>query len=400
MSRGFEYDDREFGDREPESESQSRMPLSQGRGGGSSATDQPVPPTFDLQDLRDRIDRSADGTPTVEEFLDRLENEGVHPVPSIQSNGRWSGMSYEFAGVRVRGSELGRAYTAIGLQKKKGVAYDPARDDTRLRALAPAIPKSQSLDLGIPHARDRSQERPLLSSSQERTLWDAGRFRIVATPDLAREHYNGDYARLQKDLTHLAQLKLIERHTIPTNNRGGRLSVVTLTKAGKRVVSASELNRGGSTQAIYAGVVKPRESAHDSAIYRMYLAEARRIEAEGGHVRRVILDYEFKKDVYSVLAGERDLPPLAQAERQREVAEDNKLPVVEGHVVFPDLRVEYEMPDGELRHIDLELATRNYRAAHIRSKAAGGFKVYVDTSSGRLAAVLNDHNLIGELLKT
>ena len=42
-------------------------------------------------------------------------------------------MSYEVAGVRVRGSELGQAYTAIGLQKKKGVAYDPARDDTRLQ---------------------------------------------------------------------------------------------------------------------------------------------------------------------------------------------------------------------------------------------------------------------------
>lgn len=400
MSRGFEYEDREFGEREPESEPQSRMPLSQGRGGGGSTTDQPVPPAFDLQSLRDRIDRSAEGAPTVEEFLDRLEKEGVHPVPSIQSNGRWNGMSYEFAGVRVRGSELGRAYTAIGLQKKKGIAYDPARDDTRLRALAPTVRKSHSPDPEVRHARDRTQERPRLSSSEEKTLWDAGRFRIVATQDLAREHYNGNHSRLQKDLTHLAQLKLIERHTVPTSNRGGRLSVVTLTRAGKNLVSAAELNQAGSKQAIYAGVVKPRESTHDSAIYRMYLAEARRIEAEGGHVRRVILDYEFKKDVYSVLAREHDLPPLAQAERQREVADDNQLPVVEGHVVFPDLRVEYEMPDGELRHIDLELATRNYRAAHIRSKAAGGFKVYVDSSSGRLAAVLNDHDLIGELLRT
>jgi hypothetical protein len=51
------------------------------------------------------------------------------------------------------------------------------------------------------------------------------------------------------------------------------------------------------------------------------------------------------------------------------------------------------------RRVDLELATRNYRAAHIRSKAAAGFKVYADTRSGRLAAVLDDHNLIAELLR-
>ncbi len=68
--------------------------------------------------------------------------------------------------------------------------------------------------------------------------------------------------------------------------------------------------------------------------------------------------------------------------------------------MLPDLRIEWETPDGEERHIDLELATRNYRSAHIRAKAAAGFKVYVDSNSGPLSAVLDDHDLVAELLRT
>src|SRR5579863_2806125 len=134
MSRGFDHDERDLGDRPPESEPQSRMRLSQGRAGGSSASDQPAPPDFDLHEIRERIDRAAEGAPAIKEFLDRLKEGGVRPIPSIQLNGRWNGMSYEFAGIRINGSELGRAYTASGLQKKKGLNYDPARDDSRLRA--------------------------------------------------------------------------------------------------------------------------------------------------------------------------------------------------------------------------------------------------------------------------
>jgi hypothetical protein len=147
------------------------------------------------------------------------------------------------------------------------------------------------------------------------------------------------------------------------------------------------------------GIVKPRELRHDSAIYRMYLAETERIEHAGGRIQNVVLDYELKKRVYSPLAKAHDLHPFTYAERQQEIAADNDLPVVDGHIALPDLRIEYETPDGESRHIDLELATRNYRSVHIRTKASAGFKVYADTNSGRLSAVLDSHHLIAELLR-
>jgi len=213
-------------------------------------------------------------------------------------------------------------------------------------------------------------------------LWAAGRFRAVPVSDLARAHYSGNHAALDRDLRALTKLGLIERHTVSLDNRGSAISVVTLTREGTRLLKKSAPQ--DSDQAIYSGLVKPREAAHDATLYRMYLAEAARIEANHGQVRRVILDYELKKRAYSPLAKARELPAFEYAERQREIAEKNGLKVVNGHIALPDLRVEYETRDGEIRHVDLELATRNYRAAHIHSKAKAGFKVYVDNTSGPL----------------
>ena len=66
--------------------------------------------------------------------------------------------------------------------------------------------------------------------------------------------------------------------------------------------------------------------------------------------------------------------------------------------MLPDLRIEYEDAQGEERSIDLELATQNYRSAHIASKAAAGFKVYAQAKGGHLAAVLDRHDVIGQIL--
>ena len=402
MSRHFEHDSRDFDERDrSQSEPASHMRLSQGRSGSSASEHESVPEDFDLDSLRRRIDQAAEGGPALVEFLDRLEKSEVHPIASIQSNGRWNGISYHYAGVRVRGSELGRAYTALGLRKRKGIDYDPARDDARLRSIASKPREQHPRDErpnSHPGSRDkRGRNRPDISLRQEQILWEAGRFRTVAASDLARTHYGGNHAALDRDLHALARLRLIDRQRISVDNQGQTIAVVSLTREGKRLLKKSG---SASEQAIYAGLVKPREVAHDASLYRMYLAEARRIEANGGRVRRIILDYELKKRAYSPLAkAKQDLPPFEYAERQQEIAKDNDLSVVDGHLILPDLRLEYETPDGEIRHIDLELATRNYRAAHIHSKSKAGFKVYVDSTSKPLSAVLDEHDLIAELLR-
>ena len=119
----------------------------------------------------------------------------------------------------------------------------------------------------------------------------------------------------------------------------------------------------------------------------MYQSEAAQIEARGGRVRRVVLDYELKKKVYSKLAKEREAGALEYARRQQEIADQQRLPIVDGKIALPDLRIEYETPEGDLDHVDLELATEHYHRGHMDVKARAGFKMYgfVSTSRGRRA---------------
>jgi len=64
-------------------------------------------------------------------------------------------------------------------------------------------------------------------------------------------------------------------------------------------------------QAVYLppGLSNPMKVAHDAAIYRMFHKEAGLIEADGGTIKRVVLDYELKRKVYSPLAKARGAAP-------------------------------------------------------------------------------------------
>jgi hypothetical protein len=93
--------------------------------------------------------------------------------------------------------------------------------------------------------------------------------------------------------------------------------------------------------------------------------------------------------VYKLLAKARSLPPLEYAQRQAEVAAENGLPVIDGKILLPDLRIEYETADGEVEKVDLELVTEHYRRAQAAGKLRAGFKVYADRASAlRLNASL------------
>jgi hypothetical protein len=397
MSRDTLNDERDFGEQDDARDPGSRMTLSQGRGGsGSDDQERKRVSPEDVAAIRERVDRAAHGHPTVAEFRDRLSANGVRLIPSMQSDGRWNGVTYEMQGVKVKGSALGRSYTAQGLQQRKGVRYEPARHREMLRQLTgePRSPRPAA-DIREPDPGSRIRQVDGLNSDEKATLWDVGRFRVITSADLATARYGGRTSLMERDVKHLLSGGLVERRTIPVNSRGQAITVLNLTKKGK---AAAQRGAGDASQAIYSGFVKPREVVHDAALYKMFQAEAARIERDGGRVRRVVLDYEMKKRAYAPLARARDLEPLAYAERQQEIAQENGLQVIEGRMVFPDVRVEYETADGEERSIDLELATQNYRAAHIRGKAAAGFRVYAQAKGGHLAAVLDRHDLIAEIV--
>jgi hypothetical protein len=125
------------------------------------------------------------------------------------------------------------------------------------------------------------------------------------------------------------------------------------------------------SQALYDGFLKPKELAHDCELYRLYQKLASEIGRNGGTVRRVVLDYELKEELY------RDLNKLGPAEspdQERErIASRHGLKVVDGTIPIPDLRIEYETEARHIKYIDLEFATREYRSRGMASKARAGF---------------------------
>ncbi len=240
--------------------------------------------------------------------------------------------------------------------------------------------------------RDRTYA---LRDSEVRTLTDIGTFRVLKLDDLVAHRYGGDPAEARRDLDNLLHQGLIFRRTTYPE----KTVYITLTKAAHHFLEASRPQGSKHHQALYHGFVKPREARHDAAIYRLYQQESARIEKAGGKVRRVILDFELKRSVNHKLAKLQSLPASEQAEHKREIAEEHSLPVVNGRVALPDLRLEYERPDQELGKVDLELVTGDYHAQGLAAKAQTGFAMYaLPEDAARLRPAMSDPEIMLDIL--
>jgi hypothetical protein len=402
MDRSIEQDVRDF-NRHPALKDHSREER-------SDDSQQTHAPSYGSQiaRLRNDLDRMTQDRPKMPLLLDRLEKAGIRAVPSLQTNGRLNGMSYQLDGIRIKGSDVGRSYTALGLQRRKGVQYNPDTDNVRLHEAvkwARENPVALVRRLDPRERANRRREYDGLSAAQRAALWEIGRFRTVLARDFIHIQYRGDRAAWRRDFHALASRKLIEQHSIviATHSKNHQravkeLSVVVLTKQGKDLVRHYHKDNQSPRQAVYAGLVKAREIAHDAAIYRLYHAEARHIEQGGGRIKRVVLDFELKKWAYSPLAKAQKLSRQEYAKAQAEVAQEIGLKVVDGKLRLPDLRIEYETSAGEAARVDLELATEHYRGEHMGTKDRAGFKIYADHASfppggsyGRSRADDEDH---------
>jgi hypothetical protein len=242
-------------------------------------------------------------------------------------------------------------------------------------------------------SQDKPQREYPLSESERQSMGDIGRFRTLSIEDLAQHRHNGDAAKMRQDVRELSSRGLVQTRSVWLGTEKDRLVVVTLTRRGKQV-----LERSGEPGTFYAGFVKPTEMAHDAAIYRMYQAEAGRIARQGGEIRRITLDYELKRKVYSPLAKEKP-GSLEYKRRQKEIAAEHGLKVVRGHIQLPDLRIEYRTRGGEIARTNLELATHHYRGGQLAAKAEAGFKFYAPSGDqNRLSAVFDDHHITAEIL--
>jgi hypothetical protein len=226
-------------------------------------------------------------------------------------------------------------------------------------------------------------------------MYDIGRFRVVASDDLARQRYTGRTPDMRQDLRSLITQGLVTRRKLYVGPRKEELTVLTLTKAGKETLQKAR--PGAEGQALYAGFVKAREMRHDAAIYRMFEAESRRIHAAGGRISRVVLDYELKRKAYPRLAKAKNLPALEYARVQADIAARCGLPVVKGKIQLPDLRIEYETAEGNPARVDLELATHHYHGSHLAAKSAAGFKIYGLDDASHPRPVLEEREITAEI---
>jgi hypothetical protein len=218
--------------------------------------------------------------------------------------------------------------------------------------------------------RDRTYS---LRPSEIHTLTDVGRFRVVAVDDLANLGYPGDRPGLDSDLRNLVRQGLLQRRGTSALKKESQ-HVLTLTKQGQRF-----LRRHGlvpEDQMIYSGLVKPKEANHDASLYRLYQKAAGEIERKGGKVLRVQLDYELKEKLYRKLGKSQAQDDGRSQPSKVAFARELHLPVVNGKVALPDLRIEYANQEMEISRVDLELATGHYHAQHLAEKARAGFQIY------------------------
>jgi hypothetical protein len=218
--------------------------------------------------------------------------------------------------------------------------------------------------------RDRTYS---LRTSEIHTLIDVGKFRVVAVKDLATFGYSGDRPGMDSDLRNLVEQGLLQRRGTSPLKKESR-QVLTLTKQGQQYLRRQGLV--SEDQAIYSGLVKPKEANHDASLYRLYQKAAEEIERNGGKVLRVQLDYELKEKLYRKLGKAQASGEGWNQRFKRALADQLRLPVVNGKVAFPDVRIEYANQEMEMSRVDLELATGHYHAQHLAEKARAGFQIY------------------------
>jgi len=222
-----------------------------------------------------------------------------------------------------------------------------------------------------------------LNSAEIAVIRDVGSFRTISARDLAKFIYNGKQDAADRSLRHLANEKLVRVSGLPGR---ARTKYVTLTKTGKELVNR-QFNPNRKQQ-IHSGLKKPRELKHDAALYRMYKQEAERMGEHGCRPKRVVLDYELKRDVQRDLARARKEYGGSLVSVREEVARKHNLPIVDNQIRFPDVRIEYEGPDhglsigGDSGSVDLEYVSDHYKPGQVAAKARAGFSLYIAGSGG------------------
>jgi DNA-binding MarR family transcriptional regulator len=265
-----------------------------------------------------------------------------------------------------------------------------ARDPRELEERDPRDVFTSGLDLPRGPERERvyvDEQAYDLRGSEARALATIGAFRVVPASDVRDDHgRRGDLRH--GDLERLRDAGLIRRIAPAEGER--RTALVTLTDRGRDLLEHQRRPDQEPGQRFYAGPSKSRELTHDAQLYRAYLRSADRLHAQGARVERVVLDDDLKREYQEFLqSGNRDRSdsdgrPTRTLDDIREWAQEHGLPMLDDSVQFPDVRIEYEWPDGRRDIDDVEVLTPHYRGAHAAAKGRSGFTCYRGGGGGRV----------------
>ncbi|MCT7963992.1 relaxase/mobilization nuclease domain-containing protein [Laspinema sp. D1] len=144
-------------DRRNPSTGQIRRVRRQNREYAEGSRSTPADPII-LTELQDRLDKFCQDRPRLQELVRRLRADGVNVRIQPASNGGL-GISYQLGSVAVAGSSLGRAYTVLGLQQRRGVSYQPEYDNSILK-LYLKEQWSERSSFSKPSDRRRTRQKP------------------------------------------------------------------------------------------------------------------------------------------------------------------------------------------------------------------------------------------------
>ena len=261
--------------------------------------------------------------------------------------------------------------------------------------------------LDLPHGLERERVHVhghdyQLRGSEVRTLATIGAFRVVPVSDLTT---NADGRRTCGTGPRPAPCGGADPRRGTSGSRE-RTPIVTLTDRGRELLESHRTREHEPAQAFHAGLLRSRELTHDAQC-RAYLRRERL--SCGVRIHRVVLDYELKREYQRFLQernrdrSDSDGRPDRTREEIQDWAHEHDLPADEDGVQFPDVRIEYEWPDGRRDVEDVEVTTPHYRGAHAAAKARAGFPRYragggrVGGRTGRGGGRPSDVRLAGEL---
>ena len=194
-----------------------------------------------------------------------------------------------------------------------------------------AAQPSSLVDPRTGHRRELGRTRHKDLDMTERThacLQDVGLYRCASHRDLVEAHFSGNSFAATKGLERLVRSGAMQQHHARGPN-GGTFTVYTLTKSGAGLAQRLAIKRGlDPEQRAWAGMVKPREAAHDADVAKACRKEIDALTARGGRLRRILIDPEMKGILAKRSETARAKEGKEEADRARRKAADRAAPAL------------------------------------------------------------------------